>query len=482
MRPVRFSHQYRVTRTTADDWFDPLLNEDTRLYVDPFRIFVDEDPFWANGHVQLMTFFNTVMKLLADSGFAESSPFFKKAKALLLFPEPPEFCLGTSKESVFGAGSAKGLQEGMLKGAAEAIELGLEDLKHFEELALFGQSIGADRVSDMTCDVLKGVFVEYTRSIARRHNIPLSPVNLRHCGWDVSRFVWNDAVVELPLNPVMTARVGIPVGVLLTPKRFLRKMPSIDPYDFWDYAWSHESEKIRTDLNYEVATNVDAEKIARLARRKRHLLRAYLDDLEANPKPPYDVDEDPELIVRRSDYGREIAGQFEFGAPATETEFDRFVDRLLDNFKQSVEDRGAWRLLWANGKPRREVHAQLLFHTSAVWVCEDHDVDISPESNAGRGPVDFKVSHGWRLRVLFELKLAKSSSFRKNLRSQTPTYLRSEGVQRGYFIVIQFAEEDFDPELVRSAEELAKKVADREGISYRVVWIDARPKESASNL
>src|SRR5687768_4698359 len=103
MRPVRFSEQYGITRSVEDDWFDPLLTEDTALYVDPFLIFLDENPYWANAHTRLMEFFNLVMKMLADSGFKETAPLYQKAKGLMLFPEPPEFCLGTSVDSIFGA-------------------------------------------------------------------------------------------------------------------------------------------------------------------------------------------------------------------------------------------------------------------------------------------------------------------------------------------------------------------------------------------
>jgi hypothetical protein len=431
MTPVRFSKHYKVTRTKADDWFDPLLTEDTKLFVDPFLIYVDESTVWAGGHQRLMDFFGLVMDMLAESGFNERSNTFKLASGLLMFPEPPEFCLGVSEASVLGAGSAKGLQKGMLKGAAEAINLGIASVSHFEELALFGEQIGADRIGDMTCNVLKKDFIAYTQTIAKQRSIPLTSVNVKHMDWDATTRAWKDGLVDLPLNPFASKTAGHPVGVILVPKRFLRRLPTIDPQDFWDYAWTHESDQIRTEFNYQVAKNVDRAKIARLALRKHDVLKRYLATLDATPKAAYDVEGDPDLIVRPADFGKDIADAFaSTPKPATKQDFEKFVRLLIENFKHCVEQRGAWELLWVNDMPRGERHVQRLFQTSAVLACQLHDVDISPESNAGRGPVDFKMSKGWKLRALVETKLAKSTSFWKNLKGQLPTYSAAEGCQQ----------------------------------------------------
>lgn len=482
MRPVRFSEHYRIMRTAADDWFDPLITEDTALYVDPFLIFGDTDADWANGHARLMSFFNMVLEMLAETGFQSDTPLFTKAKELLLFPEPPEFCLGVSEESIFGRGSARVLQQGMLKGAAEAINLGIDSLKHFEEIALFGEQIGADRVGDITCDVLKAGFVKYTQAIAQRHSIPMERVNVKHADWDPDFKKWKDAVVDLPLNPYATEYIGYPVGVILTPRRFLRRLPTIDPQEFWDYAFKNEGEQIRADLNYEIGQRADSVKIAQLARRRRRLLEAYLEQLEAHPKPPYDVEEDPDLVVWPSDFAKRFATAFTTEAPKDYTEFVKFVEDLIANFKHCVEQLGGWELLWVGNTPRKERQVQRLFQVSAAMSCREHDVDLSPESNVGRGPVDFKVTRGAKLKALLEMKLAKSSSFRRNLSGQTAVYLKAERCDRGYFIVVQFTERDLDPSFVRGAEELAANAAATHNIHFKIVWVNARPPLSASNV
>jgi hypothetical protein len=188
------------------------------------------------------------LKLLARSGFDQRSNHWKAATRLLVFPEPSEFCLGYSVGSPLGSGSGRGLQQGMLDGAVEAIRLGIESVEHFEELALFESGIGADRIGDIVCNVLKEQFIDYTADVARRHDIPMEPINVVHTRWSHDYVRWENDVVMLPRNPY-TAK-----GVLLTPQRFLRDLPTVDPLEFWDWAWTNENEDIRGEFNYDIAS------------------------------------------------------------------------------------------------------------------------------------------------------------------------------------------------------------------------------------
>ena len=74
---------------------------------------------------------------------------------------------------------------------------------------------------------------------------------------------------------------------------------------------------------------------------------------------------------------------------------------------------------------------------SILHTCKIYDVDLTPEANAGPGPVDFKFSAGWSRRALVELKFSKSSSVWDNLEKQTPAYLEADDIECGYFLVIQ---------------------------------------------
>lgn len=62
----------------------------------------------------------------------------------------------------------------------------------------------------------------------------------------------------------------------------------------------------------------------------------------------------------------------------------------------------------STGKSKHESAAQLLFYGVADSYCAANNIDLSPESNAGRGPVDFKLSRGSTDKVIVEVKLTSN--------------------------------------------------------------------------
>lgn len=479
--PERFSEYFRVEYDRDTEWFNPLLTEDTHLYVDPFLIFLSDDERWSGGHERIMAFFDIVLQLLSECGFKENTPAFTKAKGLLLFPEPAEFCLGVSEMSVLGRGAGEELQKGMLKGAAVAVKAGIGNLRHFEEIALFGDQIGPDRISDMTCNILKSDFIEYTQEICRSLGVPMQRFAVTNARWDLIHKRWISAMVELPLNRYATDQRGQPVGIILTPKAFLRRIPSVDPMDFWEYAMSVEGDLLRADLNYEIGQQVDRKLIIRLAENHPELLTRYIEGLEESPKPAYNVLVDPDYIVKKYDDAKLISSSFQPGAPPSDLlSLQGFVEKVVENFKQCVENTKGWELLWAGREHRSEREAQILFWVSSKSLCESANVDLTPEAETGRGSVDFKLSQGATWRVLVELKLAKSSTFWQNEKNQLSTYQRAQRCENGYLVVVQFSDKDCSKEFTDGATEVAAKVSRETGRPFQVVFIDARRKLSGS--
>jgi hypothetical protein len=107
---------------------------------------------------------------------------------------------------------------------------------------------------------------------------------------------------------------------------------------------------------------------------------------------------------------------------------------------------------------------------------------MSPESNAGRGPVDFKFSQGWGARVIAEIKLMRNSKFWDGILAQVPQYARSEGVQTAFFVAIAYTDADMDASRVIKVEKAADLAARHNSIDVIPVIVDARRKESGSRL
>lgn len=131
-----FSERFGVGKKKKDDWFDPILDSDTKLFVDPFLIFQDADAHWRGAHDRLITHFTVCFTLIAQGNRNPRTVPYQKAIALLHFPEPREFCLGYTELGTRGAGGGLGYARLIAQAMESAIQRGLQDLRHFEELGV----------------------------------------------------------------------------------------------------------------------------------------------------------------------------------------------------------------------------------------------------------------------------------------------------------------------------------------------------------
>ena len=209
-----FSEQFKITRGPDDDWFDLILDADTRIWVDPFLIFRETSGGWSSSHAEIIAHFQTCFDLIAQGGMQPQSLPYRKALALLTFKEPREFCLGYTESGTGGAGGGPGYARLIAAAMVEAIQRGLADLHHFEELGILEKGIGVDRIADLACNILKSRFIDYTKAVAARHHLPTESRFIKNAQFDSQSLRWADANHELPINP-FNGR-----AILLTPQRF----------------------------------------------------------------------------------------------------------------------------------------------------------------------------------------------------------------------------------------------------------------------
>jgi hypothetical protein len=166
----------------------------------------------------------------------------------------------------------------------------------------------------------------------------------------------------------------------------------------------------------------------------------------------------------------------------SQSELAEAAGRIIHQLKHAVEQQALWRELWDGSSPCNERRCQALFKLAATSWCQAFNIDLSAEVDIGRGPVDFKMSCGWKSRALTEVKLASNSRFWSGLRKQLPQYMRSEGIGMGYFVAFIFHESE--AKLLAKIGDLAAEVSRATGYGIETVMIDARRdnKKSASKL
>ncbi len=476
---MRFSEAFNITKSSDETWYDAFLVEDTMFFVDPFLIYQKDDELWRDAHDVLTRHFNVAIELVAKSNLDEKSLAWKKAKRMLTFPEPDEVCLGYSLGSAEGGGSGPKGADSMLANIKTAISHGLENVANFEELTLFGENIGADRISDITINILKSKFITYTQAVCSRHNIPVENFRIRNPTFDTTYNRWVDGNVQLPRNPARQA------PLILVPESFLRDLPKpfLDYRDFWAYAWDNFNENLRDDFNFDLSDSIDMTEIIRLARERPEIVQDFVEDKIKNPEPKYDMKKDDELLDSWWEKGEDIATGYDVTPPHDSNAFGDFIEKLVSEYKHNIEEEGGWELLRNDNKtPRRERAAQALFRSSLKHYCVANNIDLTGEANAGRGPVDFKFSKGWNDRVLVEIKRANNTKFWSGLTLQLPQYMESEQLNIGIFVVVMQSDTDYKNRREESIKELLNEVQQRTKKDIRVVVIDSRIKISASNL
>lgn len=92
-----FSEYYHIPCVGDEDWFNPILTEDTLLFINPFAVFKSRDELFKDCYSEMMYFFQQAFELIAHAGGNSSNLSYRKAESMLVFPEVNAVCLGYSK-------------------------------------------------------------------------------------------------------------------------------------------------------------------------------------------------------------------------------------------------------------------------------------------------------------------------------------------------------------------------------------------------
>lgn len=468
---MKLSNEYSSVK--YEECFDPILIADTELFVDPFSVFDEKEGVFADSFNKIIRFFNEGFKLAAACPNRQGV-LYKKLETMMTFPEVNEIGLGYS-DSNAGSGASKWFRNQIIDSIYGSIARGFQEFRHFEEIGIFEKGIGCDRISDITCNILKEEIILYTQDICRKHNIPLTTVKMKKIRFDFNHLRWVDGFVDLPYNNVKNR------GILLIPKRFLNDLPTINSDGFKDYIWDNKNETLRNDLNYSIKADLDKEAIMDIARRYPQWVKEYETKEEDKGYKSYDLSKDKKGVYSwASEDVQEYIKNHLFQFSDSET-FSECIFSICESFKNFIENEKGYTLLWNDdsNKPKPESALQTLMYGFTKSYGMFLNIDITRESNAGSGPVDFKYSQGYHKRVLIETKLVSNSKYWNGLKKQLPKYMLAEGIEKGIFILVAFTADEFN-----KANDL-KSQAESLELPYEisVMVVDATTeKPSASKL
>ena len=240
------------------DFLIPILDEDLPFHVDPFLLWKSPSQQDNSLHRLVVDTINSLGKLFIQGDN-------KAVHYLVEFSECEEAGLGYS-----GNRSGHRISESKAKEILDLYktipQIESFGLKHIETIQLFIDQISKDRISDVTCSILKSFLIDYSIDQANKYGLPLTEVKVRNV-FDARKFSLSTEKVNLPINPESKE------PVLLIPKRWLRKNTWINNDDYFD---DYLSKKTRIAIEQ----HLEKGEILQYNRRNYEVVSAYIEERE----------------------------------------------------------------------------------------------------------------------------------------------------------------------------------------------------------
>ena len=454
---VLFSKEFGIDSKSLEraGVFDALIDGDSKFFINLKLLQSTTVPEFVGAYDKINEHFRKIGLLLQNATVGDR--LYKKAFELFYFPEVNGINLGFSSGN-HGAGFGKDLRLQIIKDAYEIIRGGSTQPEIFHLVGLFEDNVGPDRISDMIARLVFPNIIEYTKRIYKEFSI--NQENYPH-----HRF--ENGIV---MNPYKRN-----TGILLLPIEILNELPIARCWDDIERV-CRENEAIKREINEVVAA--EWYKIS-TAERKAYLKKYIFQ----NPAGLARVIESyRNSIVEKCDFTADV----EYLVGCLKSDYKALTDssstsmeattRILSEYKNWVENnKGSFVINESNSRHMEKI-VQKTIHAVALMYCKEHNWDISPESDSGRGPVDFKISRGTDKTVV-EIKLTSNQQCVHGLEVQIEQYALAEGTNNKVFVLVDTGIGSFRIEDVYKKH---KDMVERGEHPADIVVIDAKPKTSAS--
>ncbi len=447
---------------------------DSLFYIDPFLLDTTDIPEFQTSRQRFEEYFSKVLRLVETSS-SIGDRFSREAFKLLQFKELQFIGLGYSSKSQSGSAIGPKFARVLFNTTKDIITAGIKDPSIFELVGLFEEGIGPDRISDMTSNIIIEDILKYNQRL-------ISDLKIN----SKKKIIFDHQEYTVPLNPI---RQKI---LLLMPSKMLSPLPVAFSWSDIDFVCA-QNEEIRNRVNkiigntWKQATNqnrISKKGLKNILLKEPEVLRDLLSLYNRKSKESYNFEKDPAGELIWDDIAKGYSNEFplEFSNKTISKKEDvlNIVIKICEQYKTLIEDNGLNKLLYDDHKKfRKEKFAQSLFYGLSICYCKSNNIDITPESNSGRGPVDFKFSKGFYAKVNVEIKYSSNPQLIHGYKKQLPAYNKAEQTDMSIFFVLRNTSSVNKIKQLKKIEENEKK----QKLCVPILIIaDATYKPSASKL
>ena len=453
--------------------FNLKLNVDSRFFIDPKLVGKCKEPELIACSKKITDFFQKAIICIKSSKKEGDTNWMAARSHLGRVKENNGMCLGYSKKGTAGSAMGEKTIEKLIENAKELITAGEENPLIFEILGIFTEGIGCDWSSDTVATIILPEICSYSLRI-------MSTLGLKS---DMTYEV-EDVEYNLLRNPINNE------PILFVPKSILCNLPATSRNKDINYL-SRSNKEVRELMNKLIPPETyrktpSKQAVKRIILSDEGFRKLVLKEYESAEIEPYDFDRDPDKEYVESFVSKLILQRINEGALSPDHRYinngddvDAIVAEINNFFKEQVESKDLWKSLYSDSEckcPQPETKIQPVYRALAEVFCRHRGVDLSPGSNAGRGPVDFKYSKGWDYKVLVEVKLASNMRIEHGFKKQLPDYMLAEETKRAHYLVLDFGIGDGAKKIMNIYE--GEDTGLKEKISLTIV--DCTKKKSAS--
>lgn len=453
---VLFSKKFNIPkdRLKALGVFDVFLDEDSPFFINIKLLEQCKIPEFINSYDRVNRYYNDIGLLLKSA--SPNDKLYRSAYKKFNFPEVNGINLGFSG-GTHGAGFGDKLRGQIIKDAYEIIQKGCVHPELFHLVSLFENNVGPDRLSDMIARIIYPDIVSYSRRVYSELGINQD---------NYPQYHFKDGILVNPYKKYY---------LLLLPECILHEIPIA-------FGWNDisrvcfENEAIRAEINELVSE--EWRKMS-VPEQKKYLRDHLFKDPEKANRiiEAYKTAKINEFsVLQQIEYlSKYYISNFDIPKSNSNNSYDAALE-IVESFKNLVEFHRLNTIINGDHSKLNEKGVQTLIYAVAHMFCNKFNWYLSPETDSGRGAVDFVLSRG-NDKTVIEVKLTSNQKCVHGLEVQIEEYAKAENTKNKIFILVK-NEDRTD----RVNEVLGKRAEMlRQGITpATVVVIDIKPKASAS--
>ena len=470
----RYSEYVNYDYSLNDGWFNPQIGWDTKVFIDPILIKRTKIREFNNSYNKLVDFFTNSIRI-SNSNYPR-----KLINMVFSFDEVEEANLGFTYDGNSGSGLKGKTALKVLNNLDKYIKEGLFSVEDFAIISIFDKNVSGDRITDMILNVLKDEFITYSYNIAKKNGFPTKTTRIKG-SFDFDEMRWKEVKAELPFVIDSNNKINF---VILVPKEFLVTSLYNNDNNLIDWIYHNEYDYVKEVFDYNLKKELlkNKELIIEdiMKNRKIDTINRFIKNGDNHTSYDFDIDKEKENTIYES------AKQLYHSAMEKETiEFSEkcstlcLVEKLIDLLKESIIDNNGRTIIYddKNTKFIKEIKITKLEQLLFQYFIEggNYNLDISPETNSGHGPVDIKISNGSE-KVIIENKLSTNTHLLECLdeEKQLHIYLKQEKCKDAFLIV--FCNSEKDVEKIRKLNEKADILNKKYGYNIKVVDINCVKK------